>query len=162
MKTTRESIVRLLENYPTMQRQITLLRYEMAHPAHISPSELIGAMSFAKGDGLGTSSGHISDKTLYIAMNYQQKAELLNCEAINDVSKRLMELEQTVDRLHYYLSLLDEKKKTVLHLYYIEHKPWETICQEMSASSKTLRKIREAAIDELTDMYTFTTGEAVT
>ena len=134
----------------------------MEHPAHISPSELIGAMSFAKGDGLGTSSGHISDKTLYIAMNYQQKAELLNCEAINDVSKRLMELEQTVDRLHYYLSLLDEKKKTVLHLYYIEHKPWETICQEMSASSKTLRKIREAAIDELTDMYTFTTGEAVT
>jgi len=162
MKTTRESIVRLLENYPTMQRQIALLRYEMEHPAHISPSELIGAMSFAKGDGLGTSSGHISDKTLYIAMNYQQKAELLNCEAINDVSKRLMELEQTVDRLHYYLSLLDEKKKTVLHLYYIEHKPWETICQEMSASSKTLRKIREAAIDELTDMYTFTTGEAVT
>ena len=74
MKTTRESIVRLLENYPTMQRQIALLRYEMEHPAHISPSELIGAMSFAKGDGLGTSSGHISDKTLYIAMNYQQKA----------------------------------------------------------------------------------------
>ena len=161
MKTTRESIVRLLENYPTMQRQIALLRYEMEHPAHISPSELIGAMSFAKGDGLGTSSGHISDKTLYIAMNYQQKAELLNCEAINDVSKRLMELEQTVDRLHYYLSLLDEKKQTVMHLYYIEHKPWETICQEMSISSKTLRKIREAAIDELTDMYAFTTGEVV-
>ncbi len=161
MKTIRENIVNLLENYPTMQRQIALLRYELEHPAHITPNELIGAMSFAKGDGLGTSSGHISDKTLYIAMNYQQKAELLNCEAINEVSKRLMELEQTIDRLHYYLSLLEEKKQTVLRLYYIEHKPWEAVCQEMTASSKTIRRLRETAINELTNMYSFAAGESI-
>ena len=71
----REYVLRELENYPRILRQIAVLRYEMEHPAKVSEEEMLDAMAFARGEHTGSAPGHISDKTFYIAMNYRQKTE---------------------------------------------------------------------------------------
>ena len=75
---TRAYVVNLLETSQERKRKIALLHYELEHPAHTSETEMIGAM--ALGHGAGGSShteGHISDKTLYIALNYQDRAKAI-------------------------------------------------------------------------------------
>lgn len=67
-------VMSLLQNYRATKRKIQQLRYELEHPTHVTPEEMIEAMSFAKGEGEGRPSGSISNKTLYIAMNYQDAA----------------------------------------------------------------------------------------
>ena len=51
----------------------------------------------ALGHGAGGSShteGHISDKTLYIALNYQSKVDKLNADTKEEIVVHLVELEQ--------------------------------------------------------------------
>ena len=67
----KDRVISLLQNYRVTKRKIEQLRYELEHPAKVSPDEVIEAMNFAKGDGEGRPSGSVSNKTLYIAMNFQ-------------------------------------------------------------------------------------------
>ena len=66
----KNRVLELLDNYHKRARLIALLRYELAHPARVTEKDLIGAMNFAHQEGLGRPEGHISNKTLYIALNY--------------------------------------------------------------------------------------------
>lgn len=68
-------VLKLLESYNERERKIAVLRYNLEHPAKVSRSEQIEAMNFGHGDGLDHSAGHISNKTLYIALNYEEQAE---------------------------------------------------------------------------------------
>ena len=71
-------VMTLLQNYRATKRKIEQLRYELEHPAKVSPDEMIEAMNFTKGDGEGRPSGSVSNKTLYIAMNFQSAADEAN------------------------------------------------------------------------------------
>lgn len=102
----KNRVLELLDNYHKRARLIALLRYELAHPAQVTEKDLIGAMNFARQEGAGRPEGHISNKTLYIALNYQDQARQLNAETFQEISAQLMKLEQEQDRLNYYLSLL--------------------------------------------------------
>ena len=87
-------VMTLLQNYRATKRKIEQLRYELEHPARVSPDEMIEAMNFAKGDGEGRSSGSVSNKTLYIAMNFQSAADGANAALTHDLVSRLVPLEQ--------------------------------------------------------------------
>ena len=63
-------VLMLLESYNERARKIAEHRYNLAHTAKVSRTEQIEAMNFRHGDSLGHSAGHISNKTLYIALNY--------------------------------------------------------------------------------------------
>ena len=77
-----------------------LLHYEMKHSTRVSPEEVIDSMAFGHGDNTGSSGkGHISNKTLYIALNYQERMEHMHAEAANEIAQRLLELEGEQDRL---------------------------------------------------------------
>lgn len=80
-------VIQELEAYPRILRQISVLRYEMEHPAHVSAQEMLDAMTYACGDRTGSSPGHVSDKTFYIAMNYRQKAAAANSEISEEISQ---------------------------------------------------------------------------
>ena len=82
MKYTRNEIERKLEDYPAMEREIAVLQFELEHPAMVSEDEMREAMTFARGDCVGGAKGHISDKTMYIALNYRQAAERANQERV--------------------------------------------------------------------------------
>ena len=93
-------VISLLESYPVRERQIALLHYEMQHPSRITPDEMIDGMSLSHGDNPGGSGkGHISNKTMYIALNYQERMDRMNTEAANEIAQRLLELEAEQARL---------------------------------------------------------------
>ena len=71
----KDQVLSLLQSYRATKRKIEQLRYELEHPARVTPDEMIEAMNFAKGDGEGRPSGSVSNKTLYIAMNFQSAAD---------------------------------------------------------------------------------------
>ena len=53
-------------------------------------------------------------------MNYQQEAERLRSEAVEEIISRLITLEQTVNKLEYYISLLQDEEQKLIRLYYFE------------------------------------------
>ena len=104
---TKAYVVGLLETYQKRSKQIELLHYELSHPARVSENEMIGALALAHGEGSGRPGGHASDKTLYIALNYQERTEEANQLGADEVVEQLVALEKEQERLKYYVSLLD-------------------------------------------------------
>lgn len=151
----RKYVIDMLETYQQRMRQIALLQYELEHPVHVSPNEMIEAMSYARGDGGSQSEGHISNKTLYIALNYQEQAHRISFDSTNEIALRLMKMEQEQNRLLYYVSLLDNRQAEVIRLLYFERLTLEKVEDMMGLSAKTLRKLKNAAIDTLAGMYEF-------
>lgn len=146
-------VISLLEQYHDTKRKIAVLRYELEHPATVSPDEMIRAMSFAHGDGEGHAAGHISNKTLYIAMNYQTEAARLSGENMDEIMRQLIPLEREVHRLEHHLSLLPSRAQTVLRMYYMEKMPWEAIAEALSSTPRTAQKLRVAAVAQLAELY---------
>lgn len=156
---TRAYVIGLLESYHKRMNQIALLHYELEHPANVSPDEMIGAMSLGHGDGTAHSTGHISNKTLYIALNYQERTDHANSEAREEVVTRLIELEHEQERLVYYIDLLnDAQQETVIRRFYFEGRTWSEIAQELHVVTRTIHKIKNRALDRLSEMYTFADG----
>ena len=134
-------VLELLENYHKRAREIALLRYELAHPVRVTEDELIEAMSYAHQDGVGRPEGHISNKTLYIALNYREQAGRLNTENVGEISAKLTRLE---------------REEQVLRRLYLERMPREKAADEFGLSVRRLQEIRVQAIESLAEMYCFT------
>ena len=146
----------LLETYLKRERQISLLHYEMQHSARISPEEMIDGMSFGHGESLGGSGkGHISNKTMYIALNYQDRMEHMNQEAMNEIAQRLLKLEGEQDRLRYYVSLLEKREAEAIRLIYFEGYNQDDAAKKLGVVPRTLRRIKNGAVDKLAEMYEF-------
>lgn len=155
----RTYVIGLLESYNKRINQIALLHYEQEHPANISPGEMIGAMSLGHGDGMARSKGHISNKTLYIALNYQEQVDRMTADAREEVIERLIELEREQEKLAYYITLLnDQQQETVIRRFYFEGHTWSDIARELHVVTRTVHKIKNRALDRLADMYTFAEG----
>ena len=152
----KEYVMNLLDGYHRRAREIALLRYELAHPVRVTDQEMIGAMNFARQTGMGHPEWHISDKTFYIALNYQEQASRLNDETTGELSARLIALEREQARLEYYMSLLEPRQAQILRGIYIEKKPRETVAEEQGLSVRRLQEVKALAVDNLTEMYDFT------
>lgn len=149
-------VLKQLEEYRNDLRRIAQLRYELEHPAHVSAEELMSAMALGHEESDAPSStGHISDKTLYIALNYQEEVKRMNAEVKESIAIRLFPLERRVDRLEHYVGLLDERQRAIIRRHYFEGCTLEQLGAELQISPKTLRKLKNAAIDMLTKMYEY-------
>lgn len=156
MKTDMKSTVtELLETYGERARKIALLRYELQRLAGVSADEVIDSMSYGHNDGISSGKGYVSNKTLYIALNYQEQVEKLNREAVNEINKQLVELEEIQDKLTHYISLLDDRQKLVIQVLYVEKLSMRECEQRMKISAKTIRKLRNEAVSTLEGMYHF-------
>lgn len=159
MNDMKTKVLNLLEAYPERERQIALLHYEMKHGTRISPEEMIDGMSLGHGDGMGGSSkGHISNKTMYIALNYQERMDRLNAEVVSEIAQRLLELEAEQDRIRYYVSLLDKREADVLRSFYFEGHSWEETAKKIGVVLRSVYKIKNKAIDHLAALYAYTTS----
>ena len=151
-------VLNLLDTCQERERKIALLHYELEHPAHASETEMISAMALGHGVGSGGGhvEGHISDKTLYIALNYQSKIDKLNTDTKEEIVVQLVELEQEQKRLEYYASLLEKRKNMVISLAYFEGLPWDEVAKAVGVAVRTVHKIKNQALDQLVGMYRFT------
>ena len=155
---TKTYVVGLLESYRKRAKQIELLHYELAHPVRVTANEMIGALALAHGDdsGSGHPGGHASDKTLYIALNYQDRANQANKSASREVVDHLVTLEQEQERLKYYVSLLPDRQVSVIKLTYFEGRTQEDVAEKMELAKRTVQMLKAQAIDALTAMYDYT------
>lgn len=152
----RAQILQLLESSQERNRKIALLHYELNHSAQTSGREMIEAMALGHGEGGGLSGGHISDKTFYIALNYQSKADKLNTGLKKEIVDQLVELEQEQKRLEYYVSLLAKRQAAVIRLFYFQGLSQDEIAKELDIVPRTVRRIRDEAVDGLVELYSFT------
>lgn len=136
-------VIRELESYPWLLRQIAVLRYEMEHPVHVSAEEMLDAMSYARGDCIRTAPGHVSDKTFYIAMNYQQKADAANNEISEEISVKLLELERKKNRIEYYVRMLNSRNASVIRLCFSRGKQLKILLKNLALALRQRRLPRK-------------------
>jgi len=150
---TKEYIEELLKNYHQRERDIAVRKFELANLTRLTENEYISAANLAKGDGVGHVPGHISNKTLHIALNYKEQTERLNQEAAMEINREIEELELKQRRLRYYVSLLEQRQAAVIRLQFFERLPIEEIEKELRLTARSLRSLRKKAIEELAQMY---------
>ena len=155
---TKTYVTGLLESYQKRTKQIELLHFELAHPVQVTASEMIGALALAHSEegGGGHPGGHASDKTLYIALNYQERTDQLNNSVSKEIVEQLVALEQEQERLKYYISLLPERQANVIKLTYFEGCTQEETAEKMALAKRTIQLLKAQAIDELVTMYNYT------
>lgn len=153
MFATREDVIKLLITYPQLQKKINLLEYERLHPSKISEDEVISGLAFAHPLEGGTiTTGHISNKTMQIALNFQDETERLNYATILEIDQELHVLQQRIEKIEFYVSQLEKKQAEVIRKYYFEEKTWPEIQKAMHISSRTLSKYRDDGLDALSAM----------
>ena len=109
-------VIKQLETYHDRERKIAVLRYDLEHPSEVGVTEQIEAMNYGSGEGVGHSKGHISNKTLYIALNYEEQAKQLNAESAKEIADELFILERRQKKLLYYISLLEKRQAEVVRM----------------------------------------------
>ena len=153
MFTTREDVIALLRIYPKLQRKVRLLEYERLHPPEVSQDEVINGLALSHPlDGGTSSAGHISDKTMQIALNFQDETDRLNYATVLEIDQELHILKNRIAKLEFYVEQLDKKQADVIRKYYFEEKTWPEIQKEMHISSRTLSKYRDDGLDALSAM----------
>lgn len=152
---TKAYVVGLLETYQKRSKQIELLHYELSHPARVSENEMIGALALAHGEGSGRPGGHASDKTLYIALNYQERTEEANQLGADEVVEQLVALEKEQERLKYYVSLLKARHKKVIQMFYFDEMTPDKVAEALQVTVRYAHSIKSNAINELVSMYEY-------
>lgn len=150
----REKVLGLLTDYPRLEKEITLLRYQLDHPPVINENEMIESMNFSHGDGqMGAANPGVSNKTQSIALNYQATLTRENEELRKGLRLTLYALESERDELLRRIDLLESDQASVLRRYYIEGKRWNEIAVSINVSVRTAQRIREKAVSELCEIY---------
>lgn len=154
--TLKQQVMDLLVNYPELNKKIALLHYELEHPSQVSATEMIEAMNFAHHDSEGGHpKGAISNKTLYIALNYQNNADRKNRELSEELVEELFQLERNIKRLEYYMSFLPAKEQEIIRLLYVQRRNQQEVADALGISTWTVRKRRDDGIQKLVEMYEF-------
>jgi len=88
---TKDYVIGLLESYTDRKRKIAVLHFELDHAAQTSKNEMLETMALGHGDGSGRMDDRISDKTLYIALNYKNRVDKLNADTKEEIVKEALE-----------------------------------------------------------------------
>ena len=151
----KDYVLNLLDTYQDRERKIAVLRYELAHPAMVSDTEQIEMMAYGRGDGQGHTKGRVSNKTLYIALNYEEQTERMNAEAASEIANELFALEQCQKKLVHYIDLLEKRQAEVIKLVFFEQVPTKDIAVQYSLTQRTIDRIKKTAVECLVEMYTY-------
>ena len=152
--TYKSYVLELLENSSHRLRQIELMRYELQHIPQVSDSEMIEAMSLPS----LTNGEKVADSKAVpdVALSYKRTTERMNAETLGELASAYVDLWREHDRLLHYIGLLDERQSKVIRLYYFESYVWTDVAKTMHMTVRTAQRIRQQAVDELTELYTFT------
>jgi len=160
MPEATEKVEEILKSYTSMKRRIEQLRFELGHSGIISERELIESLALGvHTEGVRFSNSHLSDRTMAIALRYKDEMSRMGVETIIDVNSELCVLETEINRLEYYVSLLDKNEEAAIRLLYFERRSWPEAAEELNISKRTLFRYRKSAIEELASMYSLLSKE---
>ena len=153
-ETVKEFVLQQLKSYKANKQRADALRYEYEHFKAVTPEDTITAMSFSHGcDGIRAPAGHTSDKTPYIALNYQNKTNQSNYRTKADILDEYIPVSQDVERLEHHISLLMPRETKILYLRYRDGMKFAEIAEEMQLSARSVSNIHKSAIARLCEMY---------
>ena len=111
MLETRKKVEADLKEYPMLKRKETILKYESQHPQHVTEHEVIGALALSHSvQEMAGSAGYISDKTMRIALQFQDETERLNRDASFEIAQELFNVRRKMKKLEFYVSQLPPKQ----------------------------------------------------
>ena len=148
-------VIDLLETYRDRERKINILHYNMEHPAKVDGTEQIEAMNYGRNDSAGHTKGHISNKTLYIALNYEEQAAKANAEMLSEIADELFELERQQKRLVDYVGLLEKRQADIVRFIYMEGLSTKAVADRYALTYRTIDRIKSAAVKNLAEMYAY-------
>lgn len=79
----------------------------------------------------------------------------MNADIKEEIVVQLVELEQKQRRLEHYVSLLEKRQAKVIRLIHFEGHTQNEVATELAVVPRTVRRIRNEALDKLIDMYSF-------
>ncbi len=152
-----DTTIAILKSYATKMIRIEQLQFELAHPSLIGEKELIDSLSLGQSLLLGGGSqrGHISNRTMEIALQYDDIRQRMNNETVAEIMRELDGLSAEVQRIELYVSLLDERKAKIIRLRYFEDKTLEQISQEIQVTKRTVTKLCNEALIKLSSMFAY-------
>lgn len=152
----KESTMNLLADYGAYQRQIALLKFEREHLPQVLPQDMIDEMNYKRTDYPPQADGKPAlDKTMKIATNYVAQASREQEKIVAEITKRLQILEDRMERLHRYVSLLSPREQQVIVLFYFEKKTIPQITAAMDISRRSAFALKKTALANLIEMYVF-------
>ena len=158
MRYTNDMIMKKLENYRSVKKKLDLLSYELSHPAQITENEYLSAVATgtSRMDAQVRGNGPNLDKTLGLAVSYREKTEQINSDIVSEVFREWRELKAEIDRLDFYMGLLEPEHGQILRQYYVQGKKWHEIEEETNTPRRTIMRWRNEAVEHLTEMYNYT------
>lgn len=155
--TNRDRVIQELKRYPQKQRRADLLRYELAHPPNLSEQEVIEELALSPAADGAAPSGHISNKTMQIALQFREATQRMNEEAVLQISQELYTLEADIQKIDYYISLLNKQDAAIIQASYMTAhlQAPSALAAEFGLAKRALTSRRNAALDELAEMFAF-------
>ena len=129
---------------------------EFVDPQHVTEHEVIGALALSHSvQEMAGSAGYISDKTMRIALQFQDETERLNRDASFEIAQELFNVRRKMKKLEFYVSQLPPKQAEVIRKHYFEEYSWPALQKELHVSSRTLINRRDEGLNELATMYQY-------
>ena len=156
----KEELIEELRNYRIKKKKIELLSFELENSYELTDTEIIEALSLghAQGESLPVKGGHISDKTMKIALHYEDISLRMRTESLMQIKRELHSLKSEINRIEYYVGLLDSCQEEVIRFYYFDGKTWPEIKEQLHTSQRALIKRRDDGVNELVKIYCFVEG----
>ena len=101
MSETRNMVVNLLTSYPAKKTRLEQLRFELRRMTSRSESDIIEELAL-RGSSLGgggVQRGHISDKTMTIALEYHDISRRMSSDAINEIVSDIAAIGSELERI---------------------------------------------------------------
>lgn len=150
----KQHVLKLLREYPSLNKKIALLKFELEHPKAISDTEILESMTFSKDNSQSAPTvGHISDKTCRIALTYKEEAAKQNQLQLTEIASELESIERKKDRLEHCITQLPEDQAAIIRGIYFEGKEQKRVSNDLHISDTTIKRGRDRALESLTDMY---------
>jgi len=155
-KFTSDMVVEMLSNYTSMQRKALQLEFEIKQiKSLITEDDMIESMTFNSDLQDKVKGGQAGDKTASIAISYLAKLENINIKQTAELHRELIALNLQIERIRYYINLLEGKYSHVLQKVYIEGLSMAETAELTGISLDTIKRQKNTAIKQLVEMYNY-------
>ena len=93
------------------------------------------------------------NRRMMALLSYEMEHSTPGAEVYDAMQQAHLLLAEETKRLETYVSLLEKEQRLVLEYAYFEKLPWKIVAERIQQTTRTAFRRRDAAIDQLADMY---------
>ena len=143
----------LLTSYKELKRTLELLAFRINYFSGLSGDHIIEELTFTSPQGERVTTSGVSDKTLRIALAYQNTSYEQSKEILEELVRRHGALKTDLDFLEHCITLLENELSNVATDLFIKGMDSTQIGAKYNLSRSSINRYRLKAIAEITKMY---------